>query len=249
MRNGLTEKSDWRRVGKSKAKCIVVGANNGNGGTASQGFADKVKPLNTYPQAYDPRVDEHEYDEQEYYDQGYDRAPGVQTMAKARTKNKMEAPAPLGVPDVESITEIERDEEVKETETSTITSTQSAQGRYATIGRSGGNNRPKDEKATRGRGAAKASEARRRGRDLHGGMELLSIDFLLDIVENVDSTDEAEVGMRKLGLHELMRTSRISEVDSNVLRYYCMDEDGVFDRQIQFEAMKELAERTRQHTV
>ena len=84
------------------------------------------------------------------------------------------------------------------------------------------------------------------GRFLFYGVFLAAI---LDIVENVDSTDEAEVGMRKLGLHELMRTSRISEVDSNILRYYCMDEDGVFDRQIQFEAMKELAERTRQHTI
>ena len=248
MRNGLTEKSDWRRVGKSKAKCIVVGANNGYGGTSAPGFANTVKPLNTYPQAYDPRVDEHEYEEHEYYEQGYDRAPGVESMVKAKVKKEMEVPVPQGVPDVESITEIERDEEVKETETSTITSTQSSQGRYATIGRSGGNNRPNEEKASRGRGTAKASEARRRGRDLHGGMELLSIDFLLDIVENIDSTEEAEISMRKLSLHELMRTSRISEVDSNVLRYYCMDEDSIYDRQIQFEAMKELAERTRQHT-
>lgn len=248
MKTAISEKSDWRRVGKSKAKCIVVGANSGYGGTSAPGFAHSVKPLKTYPQAYDPRVDEHEYDEHEYY-QGYDRAPGVETMAKAGTNDKMEAPASFGVPDVESITEIERDEEVKETETSTITSTQSSQGRYATIGRSGGNNRPKEETATRGRTTAKASEARRRGRDLHGGMELLSIDFLLDIVENIESADAAEISMRKLSLHELMRTSRISEVDSNVLRYYCMDEEGLYDRQIQFEAMKELAERTRQHTI
>jgi hypothetical protein len=250
MKTAISENSDWRRVGKSKAKCIVVGANSGYGGTAAPSFAHSVKPLNTYPQAYDPRVDEHEYDEHEYY-QGYDKAPGVETMAKAgtKTKKKKEAPASLGVPEVESITEIERDEEVKETETSTITSTQSSQGRYATIGRSGGNNRPKEETATRGRSTAKASEARRRGRDLHGGMELLSIDFLLDIVENIESTEEAEVSMRMLSLHELMRTSRISEVDSNVLRYYCMDEDSIYDGQIQLEAMKELAERTRQHTI
>ena len=74
-------------------------------------------------------------------------------------------------------------------------------------------------------------------------------DNFLDIVENIESTEEAEVSMRMLSLHELMRTSRISEVDSNVLRYYCMDEDSIYDGQIQLEAMKELAERTRQHTI
>ena len=64
------------------------------------------------------------------------------------------------------------------------------------------------------------------------------------MVENIESNDEYDIMMRKLSFHELARTSRISEVDSNVLRYYCLDEDGLYDKQIQCEAMKELAART-----
>ncbi len=52
--------------------------------------------------------------------------------------------------------------------------------------------------------------------------------------------------MRKLSIHELMRTTRINEVDSSVLKFYCLDEDSLYGREIQCEAMKELAERTRQ---
>ena len=128
---------------------------------------------------------------------------------------------------------------VKDMDTTTITKTQSNQGRYATIGRVGGKTREERLAERQAR-----SEARKRGRDLHGGLELLELDFLLDMVENIESNDEYDIMMRKLSFHELARTSRISEVDSNVLRYYCLDEDGLYDKQIQCEAMKELAART-----
>ena len=162
----------------------------------------------------------------------------METMVE--TRNKAEVTAPEKMPDAESITKTERVQEVKEMETTTITKTQAKQGRYATIGRSGNN---KEDKAAERKAS---SEARKRGRDLHGGLELLELDFLLDLVENIDGMDEYALTMRKLSFHELARTSRISEIDSSALRYYCMDEDGLYDRRTQCEAMQELSARTEQ---
>ncbi len=125
-------------------------------------------------------------------------------------------------------------------ETTTITNTQTKQGRYATVGRSGnGKEEAAAEKKAR-------TEAKKRGRDLHGGLEILDLDFLLDIVENTDGTEEHDMTMRKIGFHELARTGRLSDIDSNALGYVCMDEDGLFDRRMQCEAMQELAARTEQ---
>lgn len=233
MKTAVTDRADWRRVGKSKPRCIVIGANNGHGGGFTGSLGDTVRPLNTYPQAYGAQVDEEDHTEQ-----GHD-VPGVEDMAMRQEKRAVKA-----VPDVKSITEIERDRDVKEMETSSIT-TATKPGRYGTVARAG-NNRDKDEKAPRGGRGAKNADARRRGRDLHGGMELLGVDFLLEMVENIDGTEEHDITMRKLSIHELMRTTRINEVDSSVLKFYCLDEDSLYGREIQCEAMKELAERTRQ---
>ncbi len=170
--------------------------------------------------------------------QARDRAPRVEMMAEI--KNKTEVTAPEKTPDTESVTNTERVQEVKEMETTTITKTQAKQGRYATIGRSGNNKEAKtaERKAH--------SEATKRGRDLHGGLELLELDFLLDMVENIEGIEEYDLTMRKLSFHELARTTRLSEIDSGVLKYYCMDEDGLYDRRTQCEAMQELSSRTEQ---
>ncbi len=158
----------------------------------------------------------------------------------AEIRNKTEAAVPEKMPDAQGITKKERVQEVKEMETTTITKTQAKQGRYATIGRSGNNKEAKTAERKAG------SEARKRGRDLHGGLELLELDFLLDMVESIDGIDEYDLTMRKLSFHELARTSRLSEIDSSALRYYCMDEDGLYDRRTQCEAMQELSSRTEQ---
>jgi len=89
-----------------------------------------------------------------------------------------------------------------------------------------------------------ATVARRAGRDLQSGMELLDLDFLLGVVENVDANDEQDIVMRKLSFNELVRTNRIHEIDSNALKVYAMDADAHFGKEIQVEAFKELAERT-----
>jgi hypothetical protein len=233
MKTAFTEKTDWRRIGKSKPRCIVVGANNGQGGGPAEACANSVKPLKTYPQEW-------QGDEYGILDEGLDPAPGVETMTMAKTDNRTEAA--LGQKDTAGFTQ-ERDRKGKEMNTTTITKTQPGQGRYATIGRSAAAPAVKTREE---RVAEKQSrsESRKRGRDLHGGLELLELDFLLDMVENIDSAEEHDVAMRKFSFHELARTNRLGEIDSNALRYYCVDEDGLYDKQTQFEAMKELAART-----
>jgi hypothetical protein len=231
MKTAFTERTDWRRVGKSKPRCIVVGANNGQGGGTTGALTNSVKPLKTYPQAMVPNEDESNLDE------GPFEAPGAEAMAIAKPDNKTEAAGQRS--DTGGFTSSERDLKVKEMDTTTITKTQPSQGRYATIGRSGGKTR--EERVTE---KQQRSEARKRGRDLHGGLELLELDFLLDMVENIESSEEHDVQMRKASFHELARTSRLGEVDSNVLRYYCVDEGSLYDKQIQCEAMRELASRT-----
>jgi len=233
MKTAFTERTDWRRVGKSKPRCIVIGANNGQGGGV-EGYANSVKPLNTYPQ-----VMVLDRDEESILQEGRGPAPGVETMAMAKPENRTEAAVPDKKPDIGGFIS-ERDLKVKEMDTTTITKTQtSSQGRYATIGRSGNKTR-EDKSAER----QARSEARKRGRDLHGGLELLELDFLLDMVENIESAEEHDILMRKFSFHELARTSRLGEIDSAVLRYYCVDEENLYDKQVQCEAMRELSERT-----
>jgi len=233
MKTALTEKTDWRRVGKSKPRCIVIGANNGQGGGGAETVASSVKPLKTYPQVLTP-----DGNDEGNLDEGLYPAPRAETMAMAKPDNRTEAAAGQKL-DTAGFTSSERDLKVKDMDTTTITKTQPGQGRYATIGRSGGKTR---EERVAERQAQ--SEARKRGRDLHGGLELLELDFLLDMVENIESAEEQDVTMRKLSFHELARTSRLGEIDSSVLRYYCVDEGGLYDKQVQCEAMKELAART-----
>ena len=89
-----------------------------------------------------------------------------------------------------------------------------------------------------------SSAARKAGRDLQSGLELLDLDFLLGVVENTGALENQDVTMRKLSFNELVRTNRVHEIDSNALKVYALDQDAHFGKEIQVEAFKELAERT-----
>ena len=81
-------------------------------------------------------------------------------------------------------------------------------------------------------------------RDLQGGMELLELDFLLKVVENTEAATTNDVAMRTLCFNELIRTRRVSEIDSNALSVYAVDRGGHYGKDIQLAAMKELTKRT-----
>lgn len=82
------------------------------------------------------------------------------------------------------------------------------------------------------------------GKDLGSGMEVLELDFLVDIVENTESYDQNDVTMRKLSFKELLRRKQLKAADSKALRDYALNEDNAYGKDIQCEAIKELANRT-----
>ena len=97
---------------------------------------------------------------------------------------------------------------------------------------------------TAGEEKSKDELARERGKDLHSGMELLELDFLLSVVENTKGDDENDVTMRKLNFNELLRRDQLNEADSHSLTVYAINEGNRYGKDIQCEAMKELTTRT-----
>jgi len=84
----------------------------------------------------------------------------------------------------------------------------------------------------------------KKSKDLHSGMELLESDFLLSIVENTEDNDQKDVTMRRLNFNELLRRKKLNQVNSKALKVYAINRGNLYDKDIQCEAMRELAERT-----
>jgi len=101
-----------------------------------------------------------------------------------------------------------------------------------------------DTPDTAGQAKSKKELAREREKDLRSGMELLELSFLLRIVENTDGDDEKDVIIRKLNFKELLRRGKLNEADSNALKIYAINKGNLYGKDIQCEAMKNLAERT-----
>ncbi len=82
-------------------------------------------------------------------------------------------------------------------------------------------------------------------RELASGMEILDLDFLLSIVEKTKGRNKKDVMMRKLVFNELVRREQLGTVDSGVLNVYTLNKSKLYSKDIQCEAMKALAERTK----
>jgi hypothetical protein len=93
----------------------------------------------------------------------------------------------------------------------------------------------------------KPAATKARGEDLESGMELLELDFLLSIIENTDGDDKYEVTMRKLCFKEVLRRDQQNEIDSQAVKAYAVNENNLYGKDIQCEAMKELSARTEQN--
>ena len=93
-------------------------------------------------------------------------------------------------------------------------------------------------------GKPRSESAEERGRDLASGMETLKPDFLVRIVEKTEDDDNNDVMMRKLSFNELVRREQLKAADSNALKVYAINEGNIYGKDIQCEAMKELAGRT-----
>lgn len=98
-------------------------------------------------------------------------------------------------------------------------------------------------KPSRNENKKRSNLIRKGGKDMHSGMSLLDVEFLLSIVDNSDNGDGHDIIMRKLCFNELVRSSQRHEISSSSLKMYAMDVDGLYGKSIQCEAMLELAER------
>ena len=91
----------------------------------------------------------------------------------------------------------------------------------------------------------RSKRPRKGGKDMHSGMELLDLDFLVNVVEDIEGEDESGVVMRRVCFAELVRRDQRHEISSNTLTVYAMDVAGLYGKQVQCQAMLELSERTK----
>ena len=89
------------------------------------------------------------------------------------------------------------------------------------------------------------SEKQKPERDLTSGMELLDLDFLMKIIKKTRGKNKKNVAMREMVFKELARRERLSALSSKTLNFYTINKGNVYDKNIQCEAMMELAKRTR----
>ena len=80
--------------------------------------------------------------------------------------------------------------------------------------------------------------------DLKSGLELLDLEFVLGVIENTDSSDNNDIVMRKIAFNEVLRRDSRHEVASSALKVYAVDGDKFYGKDIQCQAMQELAQRT-----
>lgn len=160
---------------------------------------------------------------------------GTTGLANGGIGSELESNGHFGGANVHETNKYEEydDYEVKKME---INTDKKPQGRYADSVR--------DIRPPRKDSSPRMNLGRQNGRDMHSGMELLDLGFLLNVVENVDNEEKTDVMMRKLCFNELIRTGQRSEIDSKALKIYVMDAEGLYGREIQCQAMQELAERT-----
>lgn len=89
------------------------------------------------------------------------------------------------------------------------------------------------------------NEKQKKARDLTSGMEILDLDFLVKIVEKTRGKNKKNVTMRQLVFNELARREQLSAISSKTLNFYTINKGNIYDKNIQCEAMAELAKRTR----
>lgn len=82
-------------------------------------------------------------------------------------------------------------------------------------------------------------------KDLASGMEILELDFLLNIVKKTKGRNKKDVMMRTLAFNELIRREQLAALDSKILNFYTINKGGVYEKNVQCAAMKVLAERTK----
>ena len=85
----------------------------------------------------------------------------------------------------------------------------------------------------------------KRQADLQGGMELLENEFLIELVSDIDHSEDSDVEMHKLCFMELVHRGRLKNMDSSIIKAYAKNERHLYGKDVQCLAMKELASRSK----
>ncbi len=109
-----------------------------------------------------------------------------------------------------------------------------------------GPNKVVEMRSSANNAAAEAKSSKER--DLAGGMEMLEMDFLLGVIESTKSNDKNNVMLQKVSFNELVRRGELKTADSKALKAYAINKGSLYDKRIQYEALKELAQRTGAHS-
>jgi len=80
--------------------------------------------------------------------------------------------------------------------------------------------------------------------DVYSGLELLDTDFLLSIIEDLQENEGNDLTMRKICFNEMLRRDLRNHIDSQALEVYAVDSNCNYGKDIQSQAMMELAQRT-----
>jgi hypothetical protein len=81
-------------------------------------------------------------------------------------------------------------------------------------------------------------------RDMQSGMELLAVEFIMNLAEKTDFDTRQEAVMHNIGLNELIRRDKLDRLDSKTLAAYATNDGNFYSGQIQCSAMQILAKRT-----
>ena len=251
MKKGLAGRwdIDWRKLGHVEPKVKSVKEPKFGAGTAPIAVS-VAKPKAAYTPSLAPVVEQAAVAVAEPVIPKARTVPVEPKVISVTKPQKPRVPAPAVKPRVVNvINERENECEVKEMDTNTVTKDRPAnQGRFAERTTTVIGNGRREEKVSKIRETIRNEKRpdvnRKRGRDITSGMDLLDLDFMLDMVENVEASEPSDIQMRKLIFAEILRSERLHELDSSALKAYAVNEGGLFDKDVQCEAMKELTERT-----
>ena len=93
----------------------------------------------------------------------------------------------------------------------------------------------------------KANTKQRKDNDVNSGLEMLDIEFVLGVVDSTDSDDPNDITMRKIAFNEILRRDSRPRISSDALKVYALDQNKYYGKDIQCQAMQELAVRTASH--
>ena len=238
---------DWRKLGHVEPKVKSVKEPKFGAGTAP--IAVSVAKPKTAHSPPAPTVEQVAVAIAKPVETRVRTVPAEPKIISVTKPQKPKLPAPAVKPKAMNIiNEQINDCEVKEMDTNTVTKDRPAnQGRFAERTTTDIGNGRREEKVSKIRETIRNERPdvnRKRGRDVSSGMDLLDLDFMLDMVENVETSEPTDIQMRKLIFAEILRTERLHELDSSALKAYAVNEGGLFEKDVQCEAMKELTERT-----